>query len=799
MKFTWSWLKDHLETSNSLSDILNALPMLGLEVEKVDDKGQQLAPFTIARILKAEKHPNADSLQVCLVDTGAGEVSLVCGAPNAQAGLVGVFAPVGAYVPGIDLTLTTAEIRGVASNGMMCSEREMMLSDEHDGIIALDDDAPLGASFAEWSGLDDVMIEIAITPNRGDCLGVRGIARDLAAAGYGTLKPLKEMKVKPENESLIKWVVADDARDACPLVVGRSFQGVTNASSPRWMQQRLSAVGQRPISALVDITNYVMFDLGRPLHAYDADKIRGNTLTIRHAQAGEKLTALNDVTYDLDPERLIIADAEGPDDIAGVMGGARTGVTEQTDMMFLEMAVFDPISIATTGQKLNLNSDARYRFERGLDVTSPEWAMDYVSKLILDICGGKASEVVKAGMGVNWQRNISYNPQRCLELAGVDVEEEKQKEILSALGFAFDITAQSWSVTPPPWRGDIVGAADLVEEIVRIIGFDAIPEVSLPKMSTARMAAVDKKQKRPYIIKRVLAGRGMLEAVSFSFLSHEVAQRFGGGEAALRLVNPISTDLDTMRPSLIPNLLAALMRNGARGEHDGALFEVGPVFQNDTPEGQQSVVAGVRHGMTAPRDWTKAARKVDWADARGDALAVLSALGVKTDGIQTSSDSMPSWYHPGQSGALCQGRKILAYFGALHPALLNSYDLSRNAAGFEIVLDDIMLPKNKGAGRPLLQPSRYQAVGRDFAFFVGDDIKAEQLIRSIKGAGKPLVGDASLFDIYQGRGVPEGQKSVAVSVILQPTKATLTEAEIDIVSDKIIEAVEKHCGGVLRS
>ena len=798
MKFTWSWLNDHLDTDHDMSTILDALPMLGLEVENLVDNNKALAPFIIAKINDAEPHPNADSLRLCQVDTGTEIIEVICGAPNARAGLVGVFAPVGAYVPGIDLTLSEAEIRGVKSNGMMCSEREMMLSDEHDGIIELEGDAPLGQPFVEWSGLNDPMIEIAITPNRADCLGVRGIARDLAAAGFGSLKPLEDIEIKTSGKSAISWAIDVSAQDIVPRISGRSFSGVKNGVSPRWMQKRLDAIGQRPISSLVDITNYVMIDLGRPLHAYDADKVKGNILTLRRANTGEKLTALNEKTYTLDDTMLVISDADGADDLAGIMGGERTGVSDDTTTIFLEIAVFDPISVASTGRKLNLNSDARYRFERGLDVTSPDWALDYVSKLVLDICGGTASESDTKGSGANWKREISYNPARCLELTAVDVLADKQAEILETLGFTINRSADEWSVMPPPWRGDIVGSADLIEEVTRIIGYDAIPEVALPRLSVVASPAVDAAQKRPHTIRRLLASRGMIEAVTFSFLDNASAKRFGGGDEALMLVNPISTDLDTMRPTIMPNLLAAMMRNSARGETAASLFEVGPIFPSDKAEDQRTSVTGLRHGVTAPRDWTGSARSVDWVDARGDALAVLSALDVNTESLQTSTEA-PSWYHPGQSGSLCQGRNILAHFGTIHPSVLVDFDLKGPASGFEILLEDIMLPKNKGPARPLAKLSPYQQVSRDFAFILDQDVTAEQLLRAVKGAGKPLINVAAVFDVYQGRGIDDGKKSVAVTITLQPTKATLTEDEIEDTSSAVIAAVEKHCGGVLRS
>jgi phenylalanyl-tRNA synthetase beta chain len=806
MKFTWSWLKDHLDTDADMSVILDALPMLGLEVESVVDRSQALKPFTIARITSAEPHPNADSLRVCQVDTGDTVIEVVCGAPNAAAGLVGVFAPVGAYVPGIDVTLTEADIRGITSRGMMCSEREMMLSDEHDGIIALPEDAPIGSSYAVWAGFDDPVIEIAITPNRADCLGVRGIARDLAAAGHGTLKPLESKPVEASGKSAISWKLdlpADQAH-LCPRIAGRSFAGLTNGASPKWMQHRLEAVGQRAISALVDITNYVMIDLGRPLHAYDADRVDGNTLTVRLAKAGENMTALNEKTYKLDADMLVIADAGGADDLAGIMGGERTGVSDATTTMFLEIAIFDQVSVAMTGRKLNIHSDARYRFERGLDATSPDTAMEYVSAMILDICGGKASEITAEGKGADWQRQIAYRPQRCFELTGVTVADDKQKNILETLGFtvsdANNQADHSWQVSPPPWRGDIVGSADLVEEIIRVSGYDAIPELPLPRDRVVSQAAVNAEQKRPITLRRVMAGRGMSEAVSFTFLDENTAKRYGGGDDALKLVNPISTELAVMRPSLIPVLMDIVARNQARGDSDVSVFEIGPVFADDTPTGQHPVLAGLRHGMTAAREWTGSQRPVDWLDAKADAMAALAACGVKTDALQVRADA-PDWYHPGQSGTLNQGKMALARFGAMHPAFMEAHDIKGPAAGFEILLDAVPMPKSKAgksSQRPLANLSPYQQVGRDFAFLLNSDVTAEKLTRAVRGAGKPLVTEVSVFDVYAGKGIPDGQKSVALAVTLQPTKATLTEPEIEAVSQAIIAAVEKNCGGVLR-
>lgn len=804
MKFTWGWLKDHLETDADMGAVVDALSMLGLEVENVEDKRDALAPFTIARIVEAKPHPNADNLRLCRVDTGKGEVEVVCGAPNAETGLVGVFAPVGAYVPGIDLTLTEAEIRGVVSRGMLCSEREMMLSDEHDGIIALPEDAPLGASFAQWGGYDDPVIEIAITPNRGDCLGVRGIARDLAAAGYGALKPLKTAKITPKGKSAVAWKIdlPKGEESLCPRIAGRGFRGLKNGDAPLWMQRRLNLVGQRSISALVDITNYIMLDLGRPLHAYDAGRIKGGALHVRFAKKGEEFAALNEKTYTLDDTMLVLADGVGVDGLAGIMGGARTSVDEATTDIFLEMAIFDAVSVAMTGRKLNLHSDSRYRFERGLDASALDWSMDYITQMVLDICGGEASEVEMAGKGVKPREAITYDPAKCEQLTSVAIAPKQQQQILTALGFTIKESKNAWQVTPPPWRGDIVGAADLVEEVVRISGYDQIPELSLPPQADGYQAAVDLAQKRPFLLRRLMASRGLHEVVGFTFIDAAAAARFGGGASALHVVNPISTDLAVMRPSLLAGLLNVVAANGARGEHNCAVFEFGAIFTDDSPEGQANILGGLRRGMTASREWTESARPTDWLDAKADALAALAVLGVKTDNLQIRTDA-PEWYHPGQSGTLNQGKAVLAHFGTIHPAFAAHHELDDGGmrgglVGFEVLVDAVPLPRQKTAQRQAAELSPYQAVSRDFAFVVDAELSAEQLLRAINGAGKPLIREAVVFDVYAGEGIPQGKKSMAVAATFQPTKATLTEAEIEAIANAIIAAVAKHCGGALR-
>ncbi len=799
MKFTRDWLFDHLATDHSLDEILEALPMLGLEVEDVQDRAAALASFTIAEVVSAEQHPNADKLRVCMVNTGGGDpVQVVCGAPNARAGMKGVFAPVGAYVPGIDLKLKAGEIRGEASNGMLCSEREMELSDEHDGIIDLPADAPIGAAFAAYAGLDDPIIEIAITPNRADCLGVRGVARDLAAAGYGTLKEVDFGPCEGAFDSPITWNIDAGAYGFCPRISGCAFRGLRNGPSPAWMAQRLIAVGQRPISALVDITNYVMIDLGRPLHAYDIAKITGDSLTIRAASDGETMTALNEKEYKLDSSMFIIADVHGADDLAGIMGGERTGVSDSTTEMFLEVAIFDPISVAATARKLNINSDARYRFERGLDVTSPDWVQGHVARLVTSICGGESSHVTTAGEGANWQREISLAADKVQRLTGMDVPAADQVAILETLGFTVVAGDGGWTVSPPPWRGDIDGAADLVEEIGRIYGYDHLPMDHLPREGVVAQPSLNPAQARQFRLRRALASRGLMEAVTFSFLSEPQAATFGGDATNLTLVNPISADLSVMRPSILPNLLAAAARNQDRGDADVCLFEVGPIFLGDAPKDQRTACSGLRHGATAMREWHGTQRRVDVFDAKADAEAALAALGVRRGGLQVRAGGA-DYLHPGRSGQLVQGRTVLASFGEIHPTVLDDFGLRGVAVAFEFHLDDVPLPKTKGPARSLLTMSVFQPVTRDFAFIVDSEIAAGDLLRAVRSGAGPMLSDIVVFDVYEGDNIETGRKSVAVTITLSPTKATLTDEEIDQISDSVVKLASKNCGAVLRS
>lgn len=802
MKFTLSWLKDHLDTDASLDRIVEALTSLGLEVESVHDRSTELAAFRIAHVLSAEKHPDADKLRVLVVDTGKEKLQVVCGAPNARAGLKGVFASEGTYIPGSDITLKKGVIRGVESQGMMCSERELKLSDEHNGIIELPEDAPVGASFAEYAGLNDPVIDISLTPDRADCAGVRGIARDLAAAGLGTLRPLKDgaLNADPVKGGFKSPLGVEIERpDACPLFVGRYIKGVRNGPSPKWLQDKLLAIGLRPISALVDITNYLTFDAARPLHVFDADKVHGGIL-VRMGRPGETLAALNGKEYELDGEMTVVADLERAEALAGIVGGEETGCTEATVNVFLEAAWFDPTRTAHTGRRLGIDSDARYRFERGVDPAAVVQGAERATRLILDLCGGEASELVVAGSEPEWRRTIALRHGRVLGLGGVDVPTAEQHRILEALGFRAVEQADGRTVYEvPSWRADVHGEADLVEEVLRVHGYDAIPATPMERDGTVPKPALTPGQRRAVTARRALAARGLFEAVTWSFMPSEVAGLFGPLDAGLRLVNPISADLDVMRPSILPNLIQAAGRNADRGFPDVGLFEVGPAYRDPTPKGQDLVAAGVRAGNAVPRHWAVKARAVDAYDAKADALAVLEAVGAPTANLQVTTDA-PDWYHPGRSGVLRLGPTVLARFGELHPAVLDTLKVKGPVVGFEVFLDAVPQPKKKGGtAKPLLQLSAFQPVERDFAFVVDVQVEADRIVRAAKGADKTLIKDVGVFDVYQGAGVGEGRKSVAVNVTLQPTGRTLTEEDIEAIGQKIVAAVAKATGGSLRA
>ncbi len=792
MKFTLSWLKDHLDTAASLDEISVTLTRIGLEVEGIEDRSAPLAPFVVGEIVEAVQHPNADRLRVCQVNIGKDAlVEVVCGAPNARVGLKTAFAAPGTRIPASGEVLKVGAIRGVTSNGMLCSTRELKLGEDHDGIMELPATAVPGQPIAPLLGADDPVIEINLTPNRADCAGVRGIARDLAAAGLGTLKPIETAPVPAAFQSTGSIVL--EATDACPIFLGRAIKGVKNGSSPAWLQARLTAIGLRPISALVDITNYFTFDRCRPLHVFDVDKIAGSTLTVRSAHDGEMLEALNGKTYTLSAGMTVIADAEGPESLGGIIGGARTGCSETTTRVILECAYFDPKRTAETGRALQVNSDARYRFERGLDPDGLFDGIEAATRMILELCGGEPSEVIVTGAAPEWRRTIEHRPSRVASLGGVGVTPERQQEILTTLGFGIEINGAALTVAPPSWRADIEGEADLVEEVLRIEGYDNIPETPLPRTVAIAQPAVDAAQRRVAWAKRLLASRGLEEAVTWSFMDGKIARQFGASDS-LELVNPISADLSVMRPSILPNLILAAARNAARGFADVALFEVGPVFAE---AGQTTVATGIRTGQSDGRHWSGKPKAVDAFDAKADALALLASLGLDTAKL-TIDANPPTWLHPGQGGLIKLGPTVLGTFGRLHPDVLDAIGLDGPCVGFTVDLSTVPLPRNKGTARPQLVLSAFQPLKRDFAFIVAADVPAEKLIRAVRGADKTMIVDARLFDVYTGQGVPSGNKSLAIEVTLQPVERTLTDAEIEAVATKIIAAAGKETGATLR-
>ena len=799
MKFTLAWLKDHLDTEADLATIARELTAIGLEVEEILDRTKELAPFIVAHVVEAKQHPNADRLRVCIVDTGKEQLQVVCGAPNARTGMKGVFAASGTTIPRTGTVLKKSDIRGVTSNGMLCSSYEMGLSEDHEGIIELEPDAPVGQPFAATLGLDDPVIDVAITPNRAEALGVRGIARDLAARCIGRLKPREIKPVPGRFGSPVLVTIADQT--ACPLFAGRLIRGVKNGPSPEWLRRRLTAIGLRPISALVDITNFMTIDVSRPLHVFDAKKLKGD-LTVRLSRAGETLAALNGKEYALEDGMTVIADESGAISLGGVIGGESTGVSDTTNDVFLEAALFDPLRTAQTGRKLGIVSDARFRFERGVDPAAVIEGMEAATRLILDFCGGEPSEITISGEAPDNRKVVSFRPERIRTLGGVDVPTSEGMRILGDLGFETSASEeqQSWDVLTPSWRHDIDGEADIVEEVLRIHGFEHIPATPLPPLAPMPRLAVTPQQRMTSLVRRLLATRGFHEAVTWSFMPAERARRFGGGAADLALANPIASDLDQMRPTPLPNLLAAAQRNRDRGEDDVALAEIGPGFAGERPEGQIALAVGLRVGNARPRQWREKLRAVDAFDAKADVLAVLGTFGIVADAVQLSAEA-PDWYHPGQSSLVKLGPKtVLARFGALHPEVLALYGIDAPAVAFEIFLDAMPQPRAKaGRARPALKPQPFQPVVRDFAFLVDRSVPAEALVRAARRAEKTLVTEVRIFDLYEGKGLPEGKKSVAITATLQPTERTLTDAEIETVATKIVAAVGEATGGSLRS
>ena len=802
MKFTLSWLKDHLDTDEPLAALADKLTMIGLEVEHIDDQARALKPFTIARVISAEQHPNADRLRVCMVETapGAAPVQVVCGAPNARAGLVSVFSPPGTYIPGKDITLGIGTIRGVESRGMLCSAAELQISEDHDGIMELPADAPIGAGYADWAGLGDPVIEINLTPNRPDCTGVFGIARDLSAADMGVLKQPAIKPIKGEFPCRVKVTVEDPK--LCPGFAMRLVRGVKNGPSPEWLQQRLTSIGLRPINALVDITNFLTYDRARPLHVFDAKKVKGD-ITVRRARAGETLLALDGRTYTLDETICVIADEHGVESLAGIMGGEASGCDENTTDVLIESALWNEINIAQSGRKLGINSDARYRFERGVDPEFMIPGLELATKLVLEMCGGAPSEIVAVGKIHADDRIIDFPLSEIKRLAAIEVPLVEIRRILGHLGFVVAGAGPIVKIAVPSWRSDIGGKADIVEEIVRIVGVDSVPMTPFPRGDNPRKPVLTPIQMRTRRAKRALAARGMVEAVTWSFVSKAQAELFGGGQPQLTLANPIASDLSDMRPSLLPGLIAAAQSNADKGTPDLALFEVGQIFKGDRPQDQFTAAAGLRRGLAsakgAGRHWSGTA-PADALDAKADAFAVLSAAGAPMQALQLATDRLPPWLHPGRSAAIQIGpHNVLGYFGELHPRALEALKADGPLVAFEIVLDRIPEAKAKPTrAKPLLALSAFQPVSRDFAFIVDRGVKSGDIVRSAQAADKALIAGVTVFDVYEGKGIDPDKKSVAIAVTLQPRDKTLTDQEIDATAAKIVAEVTKKTGGVLR-
>ncbi len=803
MKITYSWLLEHLETSADVQTLADKLSSLGLVVDSLTFPGEALKGFKIAEIISAEQHPNADRLRVCRVNTGAEELQIVCGAPNARAGLRVVLALPGMTIPANGITLKLSEIRGVQSQGMLCSAAELGLAEDSEGIIELPLDAPIGAEFAPWAGLDDPILDVEITPNRGDCLGVRGLARDLAATQIGSLKPMKIPTVKESSSSPTKVTIdlPDHAQDACPFFVGRVIRGVKNQPSPEWLQRRLKAIGLRPISALVDITNWMTYDVGRPMHVFDLSKLLGH-LTVRLARDGEELLALDGKTYTLNASMTVVADEGGAQSIAGIMVGEGTGCTLETTDVFLESALFASIRTAETGRQLGIHSDSRARFERGVDPAMVRPCLDMATDLIMQICGGEASEVVSAGSEPTTRRTIEFPLNRVKSLGGLEVNDRVITGQLEALGFQVTGSGETRTVTVPSWRNDIEGSADLVEEVLRTQGYDSVPVAEMPKVTPEELKVENVTTRLTYerlaAARRALAARGLHEALTWSFLAPHVAEYFGGGESSLTLQNPISADLAVMRPTLIPNLLQALQRNADRGIPGRALFEVGHAYGEAFAQKQSLVVAGARQGEQVSRHWAQGSRALDVFDAKADALTAIAAMGFDVSQVQIEAKA-PSWYHPGRCGAIKLGPKVvLAYFGEIHPKTVEFLGLDGPVVAFEVMVEAIPAPK-AGAKKSALTLSAYQPVSRDLALVVADDVPAQQLITAVRKAEPALITDISIFDVYKGSGVPAGMKSVAINFKLEPKDRTLTDQEIQDVTAKVLTALKTNAGAELRS
>jgi phenylalanyl-tRNA synthetase beta chain len=795
MKFTLSWLKEHLATDASIAAIVETMTMTGLEVESVENAGEKLKAFTVARVISAAKHPNADKLQVCQVETAQGQLEIVCGAPNARAGLVTAFAPIGAYIPGSDITLEAKPVRGVVSNGMLCSGAELELDTDADGILELDENLKVGTPLAEALGLNDPVVDIEVTPNRPDWLGVAGIARDLAAAGVGkvTTKPVLPV---PGRYPSPQKVATEDTR-ACPMFAGRYIRGVKNGPSPAWLQQRLRAIGQKPISALVDITNLITHDRARPLHVYDAAKLKG-VVRARMGRDGESFKALNGNVYNVTPAMCVIADDERVLGLGGVIGGEYSGVSEATADILVECALFDPTLTHQTGRALALTTDAQYRFARGVDSGFIVPGLELATRMILDLCGGEPSEIMVAGDLPAPPKPISFDPDHVRRLAGIDVKPTRVRAVLKDLGFETSAEGQGKRilVEPPTWRRDVEGPADLVEEVARIEGYDKLPVNEPPRAAGFRPPPASVGESRTRLARRAAASLGYNEAITWSFCARAQAQAFGGGGEEMLVANPIASDLDCMRPSTLPQLLTAAQRNADRGFDDARLFEAGPAYANTSDSGQQRTLAAVWRARP-PRHW-RAAPQPDIFDMKRDVLTILEAVGAPVASLQTVSDAPPHW-RPGRTGALKLGPKVIAYYGEIHPRALKAIGVEAPALAFEIFLDALPAPRAKGSrAKPPLEKLDLQPLTRDFAFIVDDGVSAQDVVRAAIGADKALIADVNLFDVYRGERMASGKKSLAIEVTLQPREKTLTDAEIEAASAKIVNAVMKATGGTLR-
>jgi phenylalanyl-tRNA synthetase beta chain len=801
MKFTLPWLKEHLDTDETLSVIVDKLTMIGLEVENVEDMAALLKPFVIASVISAEKHPNADRLRVCMVDTGDGKpIQVVCGAPNARAGMKGVFSAPGTFIPGKNMVLEVGKIRGVESRGMLLSEAEMLISEDHDGIVDLPADAPVGKSYVEWAGAAEPVVDINLTPNRPDCTGVNGIARDLGATSLGTYKDNTPKPVKGSFPCPVNVTI--ETPELCPAFGLRLVRGVKNGPSPDWLQKRLTAIGLRPINALVDMTNFITFDRGRPLHVFDAKKVRGN-LAVRRANNGETLLALDGKTYALDAAMCVIADEKGVESLSGIMGGEASGCDENTTDVLIESALWNEFNIAQTGRKLGINSDARYRFERGVDPAFMIPGLELATKMVLDLCGGEASEIVVAGDPTPKEKIIDFPLTELPRLTGLKLPFAEVRRVLEKLGFFAAGQGERIKVAVPSWRPDVDGKADIVEEVVRIVGVDRVPSTPFPRGDAARKPVLTPIQNRTRKAKRALAARGLTEAVTWSFVSKREAELFGGGAAALALANPIAAELSDMRPSLIPGLVMAAQKNADRGFADVALFEVGQIFKGDQPDDQVTAATGLRRALAKPdgagRHWASTNKPVDAFDAKADAFAVLAAAGAPMQALQVVPRG-PAWFHPGRSGTIQIGpQNVLGAFGELHPRALAALKADGPLVGFEVVLETIPDPKTRPTRvKPQLELPPFQPVTRDFAFVVDSKVKAADIVRAAQNIDRKLITGVTVFDVYEGKGIEPGKKSIAIAVTLQPREKTMTDEEIDALAAKIVAEVSKRTGGVLR-